>query len=179
MTALASPRLLYRALSAEDCTPRYVSWLNDPRVNRFLETRFAPQTLQSVREFVERVGRSGDEHLFGMFSREGGAHIGNIKVGPVRAVHGVAEISLFIGETEYWGRGYAREAIAAVSRHSFERLGVRKLAAGMYAENEASYRAFRRVGYRDEGRRHAHYLLDGKPCDILELGCTAEDLQAA
>ena len=28
-----------------DCSPRYLGWLNDAQVNRYLETRFAPQSM--------------------------------------------------------------------------------------------------------------------------------------
>jgi RimJ/RimL family protein N-acetyltransferase len=177
MSILETTRLRLRPLKALDCNARYLGWLQDPVVNRFLETRFAAQSIASITAFVEAVNRRGDEFLFGMFLGADGRHIGNIKVGPVNPHHRLADVSLFIGERDCWGRGYAAEAIAAVSRHAFGALGVRKLCAGMYAPNVASARAFLRVGYREECRRPAHYLLEGVPCDILELGCTSGDLR--
>jgi RimJ/RimL family protein N-acetyltransferase len=177
MTAFASRRLTFRPLGMEDCTPRYMAWLEDPQVKRYLETRFATQTLQSVRDFVAAVNASDDEHLHGMFLRDGGAHIGNIKVGPVKRRHGLADISLLVGERACWGQGYATEAIVAASTHAFGALGVRKLSAGIYAPNTGSIRAFVKAGYREEARRPGHYLLDGAPCDILEFGCLPADLK--
>ena len=171
-----SGRIILRSLSAADCGARYLAWLLDPEVNRYLETRFAPQSIESIVAFVEGAD-ARDECQLGIFLREGERHIGNIKVGPVNRHHRLADISLFIGERGCWGQGYAAEAIAAMSRHAFDALGVRKLCAGMYSPNVGSTRAFLKVGYREESRRPGHYLLDGKPCDILELGCLPGDLR--
>ena len=176
---LDTPRLRLRRLAAADCNARYLGWLQDPQVNRYLETRFVTQTLAGIRGYVERANARTDEHLFGIVLKAGERHIGNLKLGPLRAPHSLADVSLFIGERDCWGQGYATEAIVAASRHAFEALGVRKLNAGIYAPNAGSTRAFIKAGYREEARRPGHYLLDGKPCDILELGCTLQDLSAA
>jgi len=170
-------RLYFRSLTGADCSPQYLGWLTDPEVNRYLETRFTPQSIESIRAFVEGVNARDHQHLFGIFLRSGARHIGNIKIGPINRQHRLGDISLFIGERGCWGQGYATEAIGAASHYAFDVLQVRKLSAGMYAPNQASYRAFLKAGYREEARRPGHYLLDGKPCDILELGCRPEDLR--
>ena len=41
---LHSARLSLRALEHSDLNSTYLAWLNDPAVNRYLETRFLPQT---------------------------------------------------------------------------------------------------------------------------------------
>lgn len=147
-----------------------MGWLNDPEVNRFLETRHAPQTLESVAAFVAAVNAREDEHLFGVFLRADGRHVGNIKVGPIRPVHRVADVSLFLGDRSAWGQGVAAEAITVVSAHAFAALGVLKLSASMYAANVGSERAFLRAGWSREGLRRAHLDLDGGRSDLIELG---------
>jgi RimJ/RimL family protein N-acetyltransferase len=176
MMKVDAERLYLRPLTEADCTPLYLSWLQDPNVNQFLETRHHTQTMEAIKQFVTGVNARDDEHLFGIFLKEGDRHIGNIKVGPVRPYHALADVSLFIGAQDCWGKGYAREAIAAVSRHAFDKLGVRKLLANMYAPNRGSSRAFEKVGYRREGVRRAHYWLAGQPCDLIEYGLLRADL---
>lgn len=168
---IRAERLHLRPLTLADVGEIYVGWLNDPEVVRYLETRHAPQTLATVRAFVEAVNARADEHLFGIVLDEGGRHVGNIKVGPVHPIHRVADVSLLIGARDVWGRGYAAEAIAAISRHAFAALGVRKLSASLYAANVGSERAFLKAGFVREGLRQAHYDLDGERSDIVELGC--------
>jgi RimJ/RimL family protein N-acetyltransferase len=173
---IETDRLYLRPLTDEDCSDEYVSWLNDPLVNRFLETRHVAQNMDTVREFVKRVSDRDDEHLLGMFLRQSDRHIGNIKLGPIMKYHPVADVSLLIGARDCWGQGYATETIDALSRHAFKTWGLRKLSAGMYAANQASCRAFLKVGYQQEARRRAHYLLDDEMSDIIELGLTPQDL---
>lgn len=172
---LVGERVLLRPLTAEDVTERYVGWLNDPEVSRFLETRHQRQTLESVAAFVARVTASADSWLFAICRLDDEFHIGNIKLGPEKPHHGLADISLFIGEREVQGRGFGREAIALAARFAFDGLGLRKLSAGCYVENRSSLNAFNRVGFRQEGVRRKHYLLDGRPSDIIELGLCADE----
>lgn len=173
---ITTERLVLRELGVGDVSPAYVAWLNDPKVNRFLETRHRRQDEASVLAFVVAVRGRDDEFLFGMFLREDGRHIGNIKVGPIRAHHCLADLSLFLGDRGAWGQGLATEAIAALSRYAFGTLGVRKLSASMYRANEGSRRAFLKAGYQPEGLRRAHAELDGARSDIVELGLLPDDL---
>jgi len=170
-----SQRLHLRPVTLADVGERYVGWFNDPDVNRYLETRHRPQTLETVRDFVAGCLGREDVHLLAICLKDGERHIGNIKVGPVKPNHALADVSLFIGEKDCWGKGYGAEAIRLASRFAFENMPVVKLAAGFYAENEGSIRAFLKAGYRREGLRRKHYLLDGAPVDIVELGLCAED----
>lgn len=54
----------------------------------------------------------------------------------------------------YGGHGYATEAVAAVIRLCFEDLGLRRVTASCFADNEASWRLMERLGMR----REAHTL---------------------
>jgi RimJ/RimL family protein N-acetyltransferase len=173
---IETDRLKLTELETPDVSPQYVAWLNDPDVHRYLETRLSRQDEKAVRTFVERVRARDDEFLFGIFLRDSARHIGNIKVGPVRPHHRLADVSLFIGARDCWGQGYAAEAIGAVSRYAFDELGVLKLSATMYAPNVASMRAFLRAGFREEGCRRDHFDLDGERCDMIELGLVPADL---
>lgn len=168
---------MLRELDASDCSADYVAWLADPEVNRFLETRYIPQGEREIVAFIEEKRDCPDEFLFGMFLKEGGRHIGNIKVGPIRPIHRYADVSLFVGARDCWARGFAAEAIEAVSRHAFAELDVAKLSASMYAPNEGSRRAFLKAGYREEGRRREHVQFEGRRCDLIELGLVPADLK--
>src|SRR3954468_24973407 len=113
-TPLQTPRLQLRSLTAEDATQRYLGWLTDPEVNRYLEARFAEHSLESLRQFIEACNSGVAELLLGICLADG-RHIGNIKLGPVNPHHKNAAIGLLIGERDCWGLGYASEAIGCVT----------------------------------------------------------------
>lgn len=149
---LRTPRLVLRLVTEEDCTARYLGWLTDPQVNRYLETRWSEQSIGSIREFVRAMLASEHSYLFAILERGGVDHIGNIKLGPIHPHHRYADVSYFIGERSRWGMGYATEAIQAVTWFGFTVLGLHRLQAGLYQENTGSARALEKAGYQFEGR---------------------------
>lgn len=155
-------------LDETDVDDRYVHWLNDPEVNRFLESRFARHTLASTREFVRAARASAATLMLGIRAPgPGGRHVGNIKLGPIDTHHGLGEIGLLIGEPAARGRGIGRTAIAILCDIAQRQLGLRKLTAGCYASNAGSERAFLAAGFIVEARRPRHFLLDGQPEDLV------------
>lgn len=156
-------------LEPDDVTQAYVDWLNDPEVSRYLESRFATQTMEGTRAFV--AAQLGDPSVLflGIRSLELGRHVGNIKIGPINRIHGLGEIGIMIGDRAAWGKGIGTEAIAVMSEIARHELGLRKLTAGCYRSNAGSERAFVKAGFEVEGVRRGHVLLDGRPEDVVLL----------
>lgn len=165
-----------RRLRERDVTPDYVRWMNDPVTNRFLESRLQEQTLESVREFVRSRQDSHQDYLFGIFIEGSDVHAGNIKIGPISAYHRRADVGLLIGEERFRGKGFAQHAIRLAMRFAFNELGLNKLTAGMYAPNEASFRAFTRAGWTLAGRLRRQSWLDDRFVDSLLVECCNGDV---
>jgi len=164
-------RVFLRPVEQSDVTKEYCSWLNDEQVNQFLETRFVPQTLEMIGQYVEQKTGKTDELFFAICFREDGRHIGNTKIGPINWVHGVADISLFIGEKSLWGQGYATEVIRMMTAYAFDRLNLRKVTAGCYDNNQRSAKAFLKAGFTEEGRLRQQLFSKGEYVDRICLGC--------
>lgn len=177
-TPLRTPRLLLRSLGPEDATQTYVSWLSDPDVMRYLESRWSAHTVESVRAFIDTCNASAADLLLGV-CLPGGRHIGNIKIGPMHPQHRSAAIGLMFGARDCWGQGYASEAIGAVTAYAFAALGLEKVWAGCYASNEASQRAFLRNGFVVEGRQKHMWLFEGRREDNVVLGLCRADWSGA
>jgi RimJ/RimL family protein N-acetyltransferase len=148
-------RATLRLLTLDDVSTRYVGWLNDPDVARHLETRWEPQNEASIEAFVRGMVSSQDSYLFAIVDNESALHVGNLKIGPIHRRHSFADVSYFIGERSLWGRGIATDAIVVAVRVGFERLGVHRLQAGLYAGNVGSARALEKAGFTLEGRFNA------------------------
>lgn len=158
-------------LTPQMVTEKYVAWLNDEEVNRYLEVRFGmPHTIESVIDFVKSNYDDPYNHLFAIMLLDGDSHIGNIKVGPVNRHHRFAEVGLMIGEKSCWGKGYGSQAIKMASEYAFRELGLHKLIAGIYENNIASIKAFERAGYSYEGSLKKKFLCNGKYVDQLLFG---------
>lgn len=176
MTSFSSTRLDFSRLAPGDVTTRYVDWLNDPLINRYLETRHTAQTHETVCAFVAAQVANPDVHLLKIVLRGDGSHIGNIKLGPINRHHASAQLSLFIGERVAHGQGYGTEAIERVTRWAFEAAGLSRVEAGCYEDNLASLRAFLKAGYTVEGfRRKAVVSAEGRRIGAFWFSCLAAE----
>ncbi|MAQ88967.1 MAG: GNAT family N-acetyltransferase [Rhodopirellula sp.] len=172
MRVLQSSRLLLRALEPGDLNDTYLSWLNNPAVNRYLETRFLPQSLEALQAYWQDHRDNSSSPWFAICLASEGRHIGNIKLGPIQWLHRRADLSLFIGERGCWGQGYASEAIALVRDWAFGELDLQKLNAGIYAGNLGSRRAFEKCGFELEGTLRQEVVSAGQRLDVWRLGLT-------
>jgi ribosomal-protein-alanine N-acetyltransferase len=175
---LTTGRLALRSMTANDATATYRDWMNDPRVNRFLESRFRRLELEDLASFIATSNADPQVLLLAIRLRVDDRHVGNIKLGPINAYHRFGDIGLVIGGEGDWGRGYAREAIAALSAHAFSALGLHKVTAGCYASNVGSRRAFEACGFSVEGVRRAHFRLGDTWEDVVLLGRLASKVLA-
>jgi RimJ/RimL family protein N-acetyltransferase len=63
---------------------------------------------------------------------------------------------------EAGGRGLGTEAVRELVRHAFDDLGLRRVIAECFADNEPSWRLMERIGMR----REAHHVLDSLHRDL-------------
>lgn len=162
--------VLLRQIELDDCTDTYVEWLNDPDVNRYLETRWNEQTLDSVIKFVNLQRENDYSILFAVIYIKNGKHIGNIKIGSINDHYKHADISYFIGDKTYWNKGVVTEAINLVSEFGFKDLKLHRMEAGVYADAIGSWRALEKNGFIREATFRDKVVSDGKYMDIYRYG---------
>jgi ribosomal-protein-alanine N-acetyltransferase len=172
---LSSKRLVLRGIEETDISDDYLGWLNDTTVNQYLEIRFQPQTLKSLKSYWQSLSEDPNSPWFAICLKDSMRHVGNIKLGPINWIHRKAELSLFIGERSCWGNGYASEAIALVRDWAYLTLGLQKLNAGMYAVNFGSQKAFEKCGFQVEGILRSEAISNGERVDVLRMGLTRAD----
>ena len=169
---LQGKRIHLREVRPTDVTERYYRWMNDPEVTQYLESRFYPNSLEGLKEYVSGKLVDRDNVFLAIVLNQGDRHIGNIKVGPINWIHQFADVALLIGERDCWGKGYATEAIALVMEYARSMLNLHKLTAGCYAPNVGSIRAFLKTGFVEEGLRKSRYFCNGQYVDEVLLGVT-------
>ena len=169
---LEGKRIYLRRVTEADANRTYLGWLNDPEINRYLESRFKKQTLERLKAYIREITSSAANLFLAIVLKDNERHIGNIKLGPIDNHHRLGDIGLIIGEKDCWGKGYASEAIQLLVDHAFKTLKLHKLTAGCYANNMGSAKAFIKVGFTEEGKLKSHYFCDGNYVDRICLGMT-------
>jgi RimJ/RimL family protein N-acetyltransferase len=175
---IENENIFLRNVHLDDVNDSYYQWLNDPQVNQFLETRFVVQSKEKIAEFVTSKDGNANEILLAICNKKDNLHIGNIKLGPINWYHRRAEISLLIGNTNYWGKGVATQAIELISNFAFQTLNLNKLMAGAYKNNTGSVKAFQKCGYKIEGEVEDYVLVNNQGVALIKLGITAKQFSA-
>lgn len=162
-------RIYLRALQEADVDDAYLSWFQDQSVTEYLEVREI--THEEARQYILEGRRSRGYFMYGVFLRDSGLHIGNLKVGPVVWPHLVSDLVTVIGRRECWGKGFATEAIRLGNKIAFEHLGLRKLSGGIVEGNTGSVKAYTSAGWVIEGRLKGQYLVGGEARDRIVVAC--------
>jgi len=168
-------QIYLRPLQRDDLNERYLTWLNDPEINRYLETGIFPSTQEDLEHFYERVMGSPNAVMLAIIEKSSDRHIGNIKLEPIHWVHRWATLGILIGEKDCWGKGYGVEAVRLMVKYAFERLNLQKVDLGVIADNIRAVKAYEKVGFIVEGRLKRHVFLDGKYVDVLKMAIFREN----
>jgi RimJ/RimL family protein N-acetyltransferase len=141
-------------------TEEYVSWLNDPEVVKFSEQRHILHTLDSCSEYFAAKKRSDDyflavEHCLGDVN----VHVGNIGVS-VDSINRAADLSIMIGNKQYWNGGYGSRAWTMTMRHLLNVLGFRIVTAGTMATNEPMISLMKKSGMSFVGTVPSRFLVN-------------------
>lgn len=126
---------------------------------RFHADPVVMETLGGVRDeavtdaYLDEVIAHWNAHAFGYWiaqDQASGAFAGRAGL-RLMVVAGLPEIELGYGfMSDYWGRGIATEAAAAIVRVGFESVGTRDLVCFTESTNDRSRRVMEKVGFRYE-----------------------------
>lgn len=149
---LETERLRLQPFSDADLETLHALWI-DPQVRKFLwdDVIIAKDTAQ---EIIAASLASFKQHGFGFWSvlRKDKKQL--LGFCGLRFIDETAEIEILYGLwPQFWGKGLATEAAAAIMRHGFETCKLERLVAGADPPNVASFRVMERLGMKYD--RHA------------------------
>ena len=142
-----------------DYLPHYVEWLNDWEVRKFLAASLPqPLTLQDEEDWFNRHRGDKDSLVFAILANGEGRLIGNCGLDQIDWTNRHAVFGIFIGDKNYWGKGYGTDATRTVLRYAFEEAGFHRIELVVFDFNPRAIRVYEKVGFRLEGtRRQALY----------------------
>lgn len=179
MDFLHTRRLALRPWTAADLDLALGLW-GDPEVTRLIGGPFSEE---QIRQRLEREIACLEAHgvqYWPVFLREGSAHVGCCGLRPYPQDPETFEIGIHL-KKEYWGQGFAEEAVQAVITYAFDKLKIAVLFAGHHPANARSRQSLSKLGFRythDEfypptGLMHPSYRLSAE--EYLQLSLLSQD----
>jgi len=149
--------------------PKFVEWLNDPEVYRFLSVRLPISQAGEEHWFEDMLKHSPEEQPLAIEIREGKGWrmIGNCGFFDLNWRSRSAEVGIFIGDKSCWNKGYGTEVMQLLLCHAFETMNLNRVYLRVDAENVGGIKAYEKAGFVHEARLREADFRDGRYCDDL------------
>lgn len=136
-----------------------------------------PQSLERLQAEFDSQSSSGGRNGTGFVIEADGQCIGQCALFSFDQVGRTAELGITIGDKNYWGKGYGREAIKLLLAYGFRHHNLHKVHLRVHARNERGIRAYRACGFVEEGRLRAQVWSDGAYDDLVLMGVLRSEWQ--
>lgn len=161
------------AIEPEDA-PTFARWANDVEVELLGSGDApAPHPAAGVAAQLERMRDDRDATNLAIVAD--GLLIGQVALHGVDHTARTAELGITIGNREYWGRGYGRDALRLVVDYGIRLRNLRKIWLTVNGSNERAMRAYAAVGFVEEGRQRQQTWNAGSYDDLVFKGIIRPD----
>ena len=133
--------------------------------------------LEKARSFYETRTKY-DENIAPFAIEADGKYIGYCSLMHLQNRYGNLELGILIGDREYWGRGYGRDAIKLLLEYGFYYLGARRIELTTHAKNERALHCYRACGFVEEGRPRKVIWIEGDYTDLVNMSILRDEWQA-
>jgi RimJ/RimL family protein N-acetyltransferase len=162
LPALEHPLAALREMRAADLEA-WFRILAQPAV--YEHTSWNLASVDDLRTYAEQDRAPGSLVRFALVRRDDGAFIGSAGFHSVSPAHRTAEIAYDLAP-EFWGRGIARAACAALTGWAMDHVGLQRVQATTLSTNVRSARALEACGFEREGLLRHYRLVRGVPGDF-------------
>lgn len=172
--SLKGNRLDLIPFKEEFITEKYLYWLSDVEVTKYLDVSNYHQTKDTITKYIDRFNNS-ENYIFAIVIKEINNHIGNITLQNINWVHKFATEGIMIGDKKYWKDGYGTEARSLLLEFAFNDLNLNRIVSSAFVDNVAGLKSNSKLGYKEEGLLRNHMILDGQYSDVIQQGILKED----
>jgi RimJ/RimL family protein N-acetyltransferase len=152
----------------------WYSWFNDTQTTRYLSQGAFPNTPYLQEQFF--LSQKGDRMTLIICGRDS-QPLGVISLSSIDMIKKTCDIAIVVDVnsgkrmTPY----ISLEAIARVTEHGFNALGMEKISAGQHINLAGWQQRMELLGYRIEGIQRKKFVKGRERADTMSIGCTYED----
>ena len=170
---IVGERLYLSPFNADDpeSYTKWTEWMNERVVadgyggyHNLVSLANAKKTVVELKDYRFDIVLSDGDVLIGFISLHDIDH---------RSRH--AFIGVFIGESEYRGKGYGAEAVRLVLEYGFNTLNLHNIALSVHADNCEAVACYQKVGFKDAGRRRDWIFKNGRYIDVIYMDILARE----
>lgn len=164
-----------RTLCMEDVEGDYPTWFNDEEINIYNEHHIFPYTKENASKYIKDCANCNNKLVLAIEHKQEHKHIGNVSLQNIHFINRSAEFAIIIGNKDFHGKGYGKEAGNLILKHGFISLNLNRIYCGTSVYNIAMQKLALYLGMKEEGRRRQAIYKDGKYVDVLDYAVLKDD----
>lgn len=171
---MISGNKIYLTAVSKNSIQQLMNWRNSPELKKyFREYREISDEMQEA-WFQNRVMNNDKQIDFEIHDIVSRRLIGHCGLYYINWVNRTAELSIYIGDVNFRGGGYGKDALHILMNYAFKTINMNRVWCEVFSNNEAVH-VYRKIGFKDEGILRDHHFDDGKFIDCHILGLLSKE----
>jgi len=148
-----------RAVEKEDLK-QLRDWRNEPEIKKFTR-EYIELSMQNQMQWLESLAKDKNTIMFAVETKKGKL-IGCTGLTYIDWKNRGAEVSIYIGEKRYKGRGYGTDTLKTLMDYGFRELNMHMLFGEIFEYNKANIGLFEKCGFKRDGVLRQRLYRDDK-----------------
>jgi RimJ/RimL family protein N-acetyltransferase len=152
---------------------KFTEWLNDLSVTINL-LGFYGKNINTENE-IEMLKNISKEHNYSIIDIEKDELIGNCSLMGIDNLNQTAEVGIFIGNKNYWNKGYGTEALTLLIDYGFKALNLHNIQLRVFGYNKRAKKCYEKVGFKQIGIRREALCRNLERHDIIYMDILSKE----
>jgi len=163
-------------INVEDAD-QYCIWLNDLEVSYNLLIFNQQLSLEREKMILQDMIKNNAQ-IFAIVDADSDKLIGNCSIFRINERNRKAEIGIFIGDKNYWSKGYGSEALSLLIDYGFNILNLNNIMLEVFSFNKRAFNSYKKVGFKEIGRRREAIIFAGEKHDEIYMDILANEFES-
>lgn len=146
-------------------TEKFTEWLNDLDVLENIIYNFVTN-VENERLILEKQSK---EHNYSIVTIENDLLIGKCCIENIDYLNQTAEVGIFIGNKDFWNKGYGTEAMRLLLDYGFKALNLHNIIIEVYSFNKRAIKSYEKIGFKQIGKRREALHRNLEKHDIIYM----------
>ena len=166
---LEGKNIILRALSENDAQHTLELREDFEAIKQFMGNTY-PVGLADEKNWINDLHRKGfrERIVFAIFQKKDDEKnfAGYLGVKNINYIHKTADFGIILAK-EFRGKGLGKEAMEMFFDYLFRQINIRKIKLEVLEDNDIAINLYKRIGFKEEGRKVEEYWQDGKYKNVV------------
>jgi len=151
-------------------------YMNDSEVKSFLSPGVPfLYTYEDELKWFESNSATKDTYSFAIEPLDENEYIGGCGINNIDWKNSVATVGIFIGDKNYWSKGYGTDAMKVLVSFIFNEMNINKVKLNVYSFNPRAIKSYEKCGFIKEGVLRQEIFRHGQYHDEIVMGLLRDE----